>query len=128
MGEYLQQVGVAGILVILVLDRVFAFLAKQRLGREGDRVDAGAQTTDYWRKANREAAADAIESSTGPILRSLADILSRLEARSGQMYDMNLRQGFVIDDVQKSVEKLRASSHVANEHLQKIVAKVSETS
>ena len=127
MGEYLQQVGVAGILIILVLDRVFAFLAKQR-SREGDRVDAGAQTTDYWRKANREVAVDAIESSTGPILRSLADILSRLEARSGQMYDMALRQGYVIDDAQKSLDKLRVSSHVANEQLQKIVAKVSEPS
>ena len=127
MGDY-QDLGVAAILVIMVLDRVFAFVTKLRLGREGDRSEAGAQSTDYWRKANREAAADAIESSTGPVLRQLADILGRLEARSGQMYDMNLRQGFVIDDVQKSVDRLRVSSHVANDQLQKIVAKVSETS
>lgn len=109
MGEYLQQVGVAGILIILVLDRVFAFITKQRMGRDGDH----ARTHDV---------------SSALILQSLAEILARLEQRTGQMYDMNLRQGFVIDDVQKSVEKLRASSHVANEHLQKIVAKVSETS
>jgi len=127
MGEYLQQVGVAGILVILVLDRVFAFIKTQRIGRE-PATDAGSQSTDYWRKATRESAQDAIDASTTPILRQLADILGRLESRSAGMYDMSVRQGYVIDDVTKSIERLRVSSHIANDHLQKIVAKVSETS
>ena len=109
IGEYLQQIGVAGILVILVLDRVFAFVTKQRLGRDGDH----GGTSDV---------------SSALILQSLAEILARLEQRTGQMYDMNLRQGFVIDDVQKSLERLRVSSHLTNDHLQKIVAKVSEIS
>ena len=128
IGDNLLQVGVAGILVLMILDRVFAFVAKQRMSREGAYGDAGAQSTDYWRKANKEVAQEAIEASTAPILRQLAEILGRLEMRSGQTYDMNLRQGYVIDDVQKSLERLRVSSHVANDHLQKIVAKVTEQS
>ena len=118
--DLVTQIGVAGILVMMILDRVFAFVSKAR--RNGAGAAAGEQSTDYWRAANKQVVEDALQAAVLPILRVQTDILARMETRGGQSHEAQLEHGFALREVRESLEKLRVSSHATNATLQRIAA------
>lgn len=85
----LTQVGVAGILVLLILDRVFTFLRtyRQRAGNG----QAGDQTIEFWRTQHRDMLMLVLESSILPILAKQTDILNELKRLSIDMRETQLR-------------------------------------
>ena len=117
MNELLTQVGVGGILALLVLDRVFAFL-KQR-NRNGV-TQAGDQPIEFWRDLNKKIMLESLESVVVPILRQQTEILARLESRNGTSFEMHVKHGYILEDIQKSLERLRITTHTNNEILQKL--------
>ena len=121
MPETITQLGVGAIFAIMILDRVFAFIGKGKT-RADNGDNAGAQTPDFWRRANKEITIEVMNAIVVPILNKQVDILARIEARSGATHDLSMKQGFLLDEVHKSVDKLRATSHTMTEHMQKIAS------
>ena len=115
MDSILTQLGIGGILALLVLDRVFAFLKGR--GSEG----AGALSPDYWQQTNKRLMGETIETLVLPILKTQTEILARLEARTGQNYDMHMKHGFLLDKIEESLERLRVTSHGSFQLLQQLV-------
>ena len=115
MGDLITQIGVGGVLALMIIDRVLTHLK----GRNGS--SSGDQPVDYWRNTFKEIVIGSMDGSVTPILRAQTEILSRLEQRSGQNYEMHLKQMFMLEDLQKSIERLRASSHGANDLLQRLI-------
>lgn len=111
----LTQLGVGGILVLLVLDRVFSFL-KDKAGDDKD--TAGGQTCDFWQQANKRTTSETLDASVIPILRAQTVILERLEARTGQNYEIHLKHSFMLEAQEKALDKMRGSLHLINEALQ----------
>lgn len=121
MGEALiTQVGVGGILALLILDRVFAFLRHRRNGTVVT-SSAGEQSTEYWRQTNKDLMLIVVETTIAPILKAQTVILDRLETRSGTSYESQLKHAFMLEDIQKSVERLRLTSHANTDILQRLI-------
>lgn len=118
MPDSLTSLGVGGILAILILDRVFAFLRIR--GAEGQGLTAGDQSPDYWQQANKRIMLEIIEGSVLPLLKAQTDILSRLETRYGSSYEQHLKNSFSIEEINKGVEKLRMTLHTHGDLLQRI--------
>lgn len=126
MGDTLTQVGIGGVLVLLILDRVFAFLKNKSSGDTSppkpDSNLAGNQSNEYWQKTTKSITAETIEAMVLPIQRAQTEILARLEVKSGQVYEMGLKQSYVLDDVNKSIEKLRVGQHAIGNSVQNLMA------
>lgn len=120
MGEGLglTELGVAAACVIFILDRVFSFILQWKKGENG--TTAGNKSPEYWFTANRRAAQEAIDMAVIPVMKQQAEILSRIEARTGLMHELMLKHGFVLDDVQKSLDRLRVTSHEIANRVQRL--------
>lgn len=116
------QLGVGGILIILVLDKVFGFLKEKGdpLPKKNGSAIAGEQSTDYWRGEGKQIVKDALDSGVVNVLRQQVEILARLEARGSTTHEMALKTSFQIEDVNKNLEKLRETQHKISDGMQRL--------
>ena len=117
MGNLLLNLGVGGVLVLLILDRVFAFL-KQR--KNGPNHRAGGQTTEFWRATNKGLIDEGITTLVLPVLKQQTEILKEFQALSARQFELILKQGFVLDAVKVDLEHLRASNHTIVQAVQRL--------
>lgn len=116
------NVGALGILLLLVLDRVITLVkASRENSKDPDARPAGQQSVETWREHLRGTLGDALSEMALPIMNKQTDILARMDEREGRIHEMMLKHGFVLEDVQKSMEKLRVTNHEINSHLQRLV-------
>lgn len=90
MNDALLQLGVGGILAILVIREVLGFLRR----RNADGVGlAGEQSVDYWRRQHYEAARQATVDVMTPMLLELHEIRSdTTRLRESQHRGVELQQ------------------------------------
>ena len=112
------QFGIGIAVVILILDRVFAFLLAWNKRRNGtpqsdtDHETAGKKSVDFWRNSQKEILASALEISVIPILEVQTRILDELRGLSARHGDMLLRAQIMNEELRTSQDKIHASLRI----------------
>lgn len=115
MGDTLQQVALGGVVALLVLREVFSFLKNRRSNSEQ------SVESDQRRHIHKDIILEALDTAALPILRAQTEILARMESRSSAHYELAQRHGFILEQVDKSLDRLRTSNHDIRETLQTLV-------
>lgn len=94
MPDVLMQLGVGGIVALLVIREVLGFLNKRKEnGQKKERV-AGEMSPEFWQADYRKAVTEVVASIVVPILASQTSILSEMQ-RSNQ--DVSQKIAIILD-------------------------------
>lgn len=85
----MNQIGVPGIVAILLLREVFGFLKSRQNGKNGP---AGEKSIEYWQQQFQGIMSEALKASVIPILASQTAILSELRIQQQRLVELLLER------------------------------------
>lgn len=122
MLSQLAQYGVAGILVLMLLDKVFGFL-KSRKDDEPRMLTVGDYSVDAWKASSQDLIVTAFNSVVVPLLRQQLEILKESQLSNSRQHELLLEHGFILNQLKLDMEKLRTSSHNTAQAIQAVLGR-----
>lgn len=112
------QVGVAAIVAVMILDRVFAFLKTRKNGGS----TAGEQSTDYWRESHARTMTTAMDQMVVPLLRQQLELLKEMQIANSRHHDEQIKHTYMLEEIRNNLRVLDSSSQQTVHLVQQVLA------
>ena len=113
------NVGVGGILALMILDKVLPYF---KLGGNGSSGKILPLSSEQCRTISRDVVTECLALQVVPIMGRLADVLSRIEVLITADREATIKAGVITDTITVSLDRLRASNHELVNAVQRIAS------